>query len=258
MTRAKGFTLIELITVLVILAVVAGLSTMFVVIAADGYRETQVRNRLMARGRVVLEQMSRRIRQSVPNSVRVSASGNCVELLPSVAGAFYENDVADASNAAAFSSAVNTSTLSIQLGNAEYALIAPMAANEIYTNAIPSARIGVASTVSNSVTFSAAHQFLRNSISHRIYLADQPLRFCVSGGNLELREDYGLDTATLDDSSPGGTSALMASGVSTGGQAFTLTNSSNDRNTALQMDLIFSNGTTQIALNHTVAIRNVP
>lgn len=87
--KAMGFTLVELIAVIVILGIVSALGSGFLISISDSYHKAQMRAKLIAKGRVVTEQISRQLRIAVPNSLRVSASGNCVEFFPSVAGANY-------------------------------------------------------------------------------------------------------------------------------------------------------------------------
>lgn len=84
----------ELIFVLVILGLVGAIGSSFMVATMDMYQRTQDRVALMQRGRVALEQMSRYLRAAVPNSVRVSATGKCLEFVPVVAGGLLYESVA--------------------------------------------------------------------------------------------------------------------------------------------------------------------
>lgn len=256
-----GFTLVELVTVLVILGILGSIGSRFIVVSIDSYRDARLKAHLLAQGRVSIEQMTRYLRSSVPNSIRVSPSGNCVEFMPSVGGGFYFASVADSFNGVLGSASVSNSPVVLDLGSASHALIGGLFATEIYTNSLPSSRVSIASTVGDPVTqvnFSSSHIFIRNSPTQRIYLADNPRRFCISGNNLLSFSNYGLSVSALNDANPGGDVESMASDVSALGTAFVLSAGSESRNTAINISLVFAQQSIQVGLNQTVLVRNVP
>ena len=258
---ASGFTLIELVTVLVLLGIMSALGSQFIVTTVDSYRDSQNRSRLLAKSRTSVEQMTRYIRSAVPNSLRISPSGNCVEFLPAVGGAFYSGEVPDMQNGAALISSVATSPATISLGSADHLLIGAMSSAEIYANTSPASRVDVSATSGTpvtSVTFSLPHRFVRNSINSRVFLAADPIRFCVVAGSIILYEGYGLLTSTLSDVSPGGDSVIMATDVSADGTAFVLSPGTEDRNTLLQLALTFIEGSSRVTFNQQILVRNVP
>ena len=256
MARQSGFTLIEIITVLVILAIVASISTQFVVDSLDSYRTAQIRSRLLGKSRLALEQITRYARGAVPNSVRVSASGNCVELMPMAAGLYYQGALADANNNAPISSSAEISQASFDLDAPRHLIVSPWFSGEIYSSAMPSARANYLGISGSLVSFSA-HRFLRNSPHHRLYLGDDPVRFCLRNGNLQFHKGYSVSTV-LGDADPGGNSALLATNVSSAAQAFALSAGSENRNASLDLNLRFSEGAIAVTLNQTILVRNVP
>lgn len=260
--RSAGFTLIELITVIVILGIVAGIGSSFIVNTVDSYDAVQKRSKLVNHGRLVVEQITRQIRVAVPNSVRVSGTGNCVEFMPLVSGATYIGDLPDSDNGAAAVATVSTAPFSLGLGSANHVTVGALTSTEIYANGSPNGRVGAgalgAGPPYTSVNFSSAHQFIRNSVNQRIFLSDNPKRFCLIGTTLYEYSSYGFSTAALSDLDPGGSSSVMAEDVSTSGQAFTLTAGSENLNTALDVSLNFSAGSNQITLTQQVLVRNVP
>lgn len=257
----KGFTLVELVSVIVILALLSAVGSGFFVRAVDGYRTTQLRSDLMQRGRLVLEQMARQLRQAVPNSVRLNASGSCIEFMPVVAVASYLGQLPDTQNGMASASSVAVFPYDVNLGEIKHVIVAPFNPIEVYANGLPAARVGFGGSAGNpvsAISFIAAHRFMRNSLSNRLFLAGDPQRFCIVGTQLLQYSGYSLLTSALDDADPGGNSAIMATDVAALGSAFQLSPGSEDRNSSVQINLQFSAGRNSIRLNHQVLIRNVP
>lgn len=89
--RHGGFTLIEIIVVIVISAIIGG--SIFLVIRApvENYVATAERSELADTADASLRMMSRELRSAVPNSVRISAVGgvSLLEFIPAVGGGRY-------------------------------------------------------------------------------------------------------------------------------------------------------------------------
>lgn len=259
--KARGFTLVELIAVLVILGIVAAIGSQFVVTTIDSYDSVQKRTKLTNRGKVVIEQITRQIRGAAPNSVRVSPSGTCVEFLPLLAGTNYIGSVPDSNNGAAATGSVNTASYTVPAGtSASHVIIGALDSGEIYSSGSPNARVGtsIGAGTYSSAGFSSSHIFLRNSVSQRIFLASAPVTFCLIGSTLYQYTTYTFSTSGLSDVGHGGTSAIMAEGVSTSSQAFNLSVGTEDFNTSLTIALGFNVGGQQADLTQEVLIRNVP
>jgi MSHA biogenesis protein MshO len=256
-----GFTLVELIAVITILALVSAVGGGFVVDVVNQYQKAQIRSTLVQRGTVSMEQLARKLRMVVPNSVRVSTSGNCVEFLPMIGGAFYLDTLPDAQNGLASAASVNAVEFTLAGGVPAHVVVAPMNSNEIYTNVEPSSRIAAGdfgSSPYSAAVFASSFIFLRNSSSHRLLLAANPERFCVAGNQLVRYDNYGLLTSAMSDVAPAGDTVLMADDVSASGVPFTLSVGSEDRNALLAISLEFFDRGESILLNSQVFIRNVP
>jgi MSHA biogenesis protein MshO len=85
---ARGFTMIELIIVVVIGAVIAVTVGLVVRPAANAYLDSRVRADLSDQADSALRRMLRDIRQSVPNSIRMPNT-QCFELVPTSTGGRY-------------------------------------------------------------------------------------------------------------------------------------------------------------------------
>lgn len=113
----SGFTLVELIVVMVVTGIIAGMLTMFFAPSVQNYVATGRRAALSDQADTAMRRMIREIRTSVPNSVRVSGNGIELEFVPTSGGGRYRNapDVAwdIAHGAASQSLALDTNQPSI-------------------------------------------------------------------------------------------------------------------------------------------------
>lgn len=262
--KTQGFTLVELIAVIVILGVVAAMGSGFLITVTDSYHKAQMRAKLITKGRVVTEQISRQLRVALPNSLRLSASGNCIEFLPTVAGATYMGELPDSVNGAPRVSNITTAPFIVDMGTGRHAVVGALSSSEIYTTGATAGRVSITALTGGphtSIALSSSHRFNRNSINQRVFVVDDPIRFCYdSGSNRMLRySGYGLSTSAISDVAPGGAiQTVMANDVTASATVFRLSPGSEDRNTAVLFSLNFTQNDEQILLNHKVVVRNVP
>ncbi|WP_332862015.1 Tfp pilus assembly protein FimT/FimU [Janthinobacterium svalbardensis] len=89
--RQRGFTLIELIVVIVITAIVAGMVTVFIRAPVQSYLDVSARAELADAADLATRRITRDVRLALPNSVRVTSnsSGSFLELLLTKTGGRY-------------------------------------------------------------------------------------------------------------------------------------------------------------------------
>ncbi len=97
--RARGFTLIEAIMVIVITGIVGSMVAVFIKTAIDGYMDSVRRAELTDAADVTLRRIEREIHLAVPNSVRLMSGGGFwyLEFVPTKDGGRYRNE-GDGSN----------------------------------------------------------------------------------------------------------------------------------------------------------------
>jgi MSHA biogenesis protein MshO len=81
----RGFSLIELVIVIVIVGLLAAAATVFLKPAIDAYLATQRRSGLSNKADTAFRKMARDIHSAVPNSIRWP-SNQCLELVPTSTG----------------------------------------------------------------------------------------------------------------------------------------------------------------------------
>lgn len=84
----KGFTLVELIMVIVILGVIGGTVAVFMKSPIDAYFDTARRAGIADVADTTVRRMARDIRKALPNSIRLSGT-QCIEFIPTRTGGRY-------------------------------------------------------------------------------------------------------------------------------------------------------------------------
>ncbi|MBI5784241.1 MAG: prepilin-type N-terminal cleavage/methylation domain-containing protein [Rhodocyclales bacterium] len=97
MKRTRGFTLIELVVVIMITGIMAASIAVFFVPAINAYFDTRRRAEMTDTADTALRRMARDVRRAVPNSIRI-VGDQCFELVPTKAGGLYRR-AADIVNA---------------------------------------------------------------------------------------------------------------------------------------------------------------
>ena len=252
----QGFTLIELVAVIVILSIVAVLGSKFVVDSTKSYHSTQTRSRLVNTGRQAVERMSRQLRIALPNSVRITNVGvgsACVEFMPIASGGNYISAVPDTVNLAAASAVINVSPHTIDFGTAQYVSTGAMSSAEIY-GVSPVSRATLSSRTAISLNLTAAKSWQRNSIKRRFYLLNAPQAFCVVANQLRFYENQDATSASVNI---GSAYSMLADNV-TAAAPFSLTAGSENNNVNVLFNITFTSSGESIAFNQSVMIRNVP
>ncbi|MDJ0740655.1 MAG: type II secretion system protein [Gammaproteobacteria bacterium] len=85
----RGFTLVELIIVVVLSGVLSLVVMQFIAVPVDAYVDQSRRARLVEIADVAVERIALDVHAALPNSLRVGCGGACLEFLRSVAGGRY-------------------------------------------------------------------------------------------------------------------------------------------------------------------------
>jgi MSHA biogenesis protein MshO len=228
MTRARGFTLMEMVIVIVVLGIIAGMASTFLRSPLQGYFDSISRARLVDIADTALRRIGRDLQAALPNSVRTVTVGSVqyLEFIPTVGGGRY----------GAERSSTGTGTpLSFQSSNSSFdiltpAMVVPASSYIVIFNlGIPGADAYEGSssaanvmrpatpnaTASQTIAIDAANRaaFPFESPSHRFQLVTQPVTYVCDkiAKTLSRYASYGFNPTQI---APGGTPALIASAVS--------------------------------------------
>ncbi|PKG74942.1 MSHA biogenesis protein MshO [Shewanella sp. GutCb] len=164
--KRQGFTLVELVTVIIILGIlVLGVSS-FLIFGTRIFIDSTSVEQVMSQSRFAIERMTRDIRNAAPNSIRVRNSNDdwqCIEMMPITSSASYITaPIAPfpASNTATVMQASSTAPLTKK----QFLLIYPLKPADVYTSVTStSGKLFEIKEVTNSATTNASKiEFERN------------------------------------------------------------------------------------------------
>jgi MSHA biogenesis protein MshO len=273
--HTRGFTLMEVIIVIVITGIIGGIIAMFIKVPVKNYVDTAGRAELTDVADTAVRRMAREIRLAVPNSIRLPADGSLVEFVPTKFGGRYlsADDAFGAAPYLNFSAATLPFTVVGTMPAGRQAIVAGdnivvyndgNAPADLWQTTGYSNRAAVASVAGNVVTL-AANPFAAQLPSmphplHRFMVTRGPVRYACSGGSLLRYENYAFSNAIAASTTLSTTPAILASNVST--CRFGYSANSNVRSALLTITLgLTRTGTTgveTVTLNQQVHVDNTP
>jgi MSHA biogenesis protein MshO len=295
--RQRGFTLLEAITVLVIIGVLSVAVATFIRMPVKNYVDTASRAELTDQADLVLRRIGRDLRTALPNSIRVTADGHALEFIPVKAGGRYlaaEDGLADATKfpldflggSTTFSVLASMASLQSRVvAGQDYVVvlnlgIAPQDAYQLNSGNHNIALIkttptvgagGLLNIVLNDNPFSAAASLtdpanaaLQPSPTQRFQVVSKPVYYsCESqGGVLSLTRysNYGFSSTMSNTPPSGASSALIARRLSSCSGLFNYSVSAQRTNVVLiTLALSSRNGTDPaVQLVQQVHVDNAP
>ena len=212
MRATKGFTLVELVMVILLLGVMATFSSQFIGIGTQIYGDASRREQLMSDARFALERLNRELRDAVPGSVRIEDAagipldqGACLRFWPIATASRYLGSAA--------SGGLTIVEPEMLPREEDQAIVYPLADPALnleqrclHGNCVARV-ISVGSPVSGALPLTVDGAFTKESPGQRIYFSRQQVRYCVMNAALTRA------SAAIGTDFHGSTPALMAEHV---------------------------------------------
>ena len=298
MNRQSGFTIVELIVVIVISGILSAVLIPLIVGPIDSYSDVSRRARLVDIADSAMQKIAYDIKTALPNSIRVGCSGECVEFLRAPAGGRYRaapgNDggapvtdvlrfVTDTSFAVVGPldySGFTTGTAGDCVDNDASCVVVyntGLSGTDAWNgdNIATLAAGSSASTINfiNTEFSGGGSSFPSASPGQRFFLVDTPIKYMCNpaastagapaGGNIQRYQNFSFDPASWTvNSTPSSTPALLADHVSA--CAFRYSAGTDTRNAVLTIEITvsefdaYSNVTENVDLFQQVRVVNLP
>jgi MSHA biogenesis protein MshO len=263
----QGFTLIELIAVIVILGVLASSMTSFLRFGIRSYTDAADREELISTARFVIERLNREVRNALPNSLRtIGVNAECLEFMPIDKSVIYL-DIPVAPEIASNSVEVLMLESSL-LSTTKYVSVYALKSADIYsqTTGVIEEFLSVDNSGNkenvSTINFTAGVLFNTESPTNRLYFIGLPVSYCVEANNIYRYQDY---DSYDSDGTPGTTVSkiLMAGNIdnySASGnvQPFQTIPATLQRNGLVQIRFKFVRNLEEIVFNNEIQVPNVP
>tara|TARA_R110001606_G_scaffold380399_1_gene540912 strand:+ start:933 stop:1772 length:840 start_codon:yes stop_codon:yes gene_type:complete len=271
---ANGFTLIELITVIIVLGVVSVGISGFIRTGLNIYTDVSERDQIIGDSRFVVERINRELRSAIPNSIRVTDDGSsqCIEFVPAEWVTFYTSlPVYPDTSLTATVVEIANNKVDFILEPGDYALVYPTSNYDVYHEDSDKRReiIGC-SNVNNDCTQSdttngiaqltITEAFAAHSPASRFYIARKAVSYCaITANNTIYRSENNLVNSSQNIYTAGVLMAENLTNVLANGEApFSVAGATRTRNGLIQIFLSFNRDEEMINFNSEVHIPNVP
>ncbi len=267
-SRQTGFTLVELVVVIVLLGVVGVGVSSLISSSVQAYVDVARRDDLTQQGRYAVERMTRELRNALPGSVRVNGSGGsdavqCLEFVPIVAASSYL-DLPVSSAASSFDAVAFA--FSQEVDTSYYAAVFTASASDVYAGGANNALRAISSVSSaagdkRTINLANPSQFPNASPQRRLYIVADPVSFCAQNNLLTRHAGYAYNATQLLPP-PNGQTLARYIRVAENGAAYSIFNftpGALQRSGTVHMDLRFSGKTEEgewVKFSQAVFLRN--
>lgn len=269
----SGFTLIEMVMVIVIMGVVGVMVSVFMKAPIDAYFDSARRAALTDVADTAVRRMARDIRKALPNSVR-NPNNQCIEFIPTKTGGRYRSEELLAGDDSSLNFSAADTTFNMLGSNSSFAgqalptdqrivqddviavynlgITGADAYNQDNTATVAATPSEAGTPIETSVTI-ASKLFPLASSSHRFHVIpkdEKVVAFVCSGNKL-----YRTASSTFASACPI-TGGILASNM--GSCNFVYNGSDLQRNALVQLGFTLTDSGESVNLYHEVHVNNTP
>ena len=277
----RGFSLVELIVVVVLVGLLAGGAGLLILQPIEAYEDQVRRQQLVDLGEMALRQIARDVRRALPNSIRIRSvgTGAAVELVPVLDGARYRDEQqsgfsTDADDVLDFLNPAGDDAFNLlgRLNNpltGDRLVIYNTSASTLYDDAANNRNPGVitpgftslslgATTYPNEdrINLSVAHQFSLQSPGQRVFVVGDPISYVRNPATGEIVRHTGYGFDQLQQADPGGSTAPVITRLS--GCSMTYSAGSSQRGGILSIEITIDDSGEAVNLLHQIHVVNLP
>ncbi|MGR5268459.1 PulJ/GspJ family protein [Vibrio astriarenae] len=241
--RVRGFTLIEMIVTIIIVAVISLGVAGFLEFGTLGFAQTVERQKLHTQAQFILQKMSRELRHAVPNSIKVE--DNCIGFYPIKYSGFYQLSGASSPYSLDFIS--GQEGLPTAYAANDFMVINPTSREfvENEDNHIPLDGIEI---VDSKSQISLDEPLLTESVANRHYITDEAIDYCFDQSNGLLRRKL--------HKAPEGTGDIVADSIQS--MSFDFSSANLVRGGLVHFEMMMSYRDEQATYQQEVQVLNVP
>ena len=291
--RQSGFSLIELITVVVLIGLLATAGGLLLLNPIEAYDDQVRRQQLVDQGEMALRQIARDVRRALPNSLRETTvgTGSAIEMVNTVDGARYRDEIGgtdynDSIHVLDFISPDDRFNMlglleladTIEMGNGNQRLVIYNTSANIYTEAmdtldfegiITRGDMGLTRMTltpgtdgdEDNITLSTPFLFTQQSPGQRAYIVDGPISYVCDPTTSRLLRysdyDYTNPQPTASGDFPG--SPEVGSVISQlSACSMTYDDGTSERGGILTVEITITTGGESVSLLHQIHVQNVP
>lgn len=265
---SRGFTLVEMVMVIVITGIIGGMVAMFLRAPIQQYMDVSRRAELTDIADTALYRLASDVSTAVPNSIRTAGCGAspCIEFLPTTDGGRYRADFPG--NPLVFDGADTTfdviGPVTVAVGNQVVIGSASSSGAMAYSAAAAGGLRTVTAVAGSTITLNAGLPAAAELPSRRFDVIDVgAVTYACTGVGVNASGDgtgvltryWGYGVPAVQANPPGGTSAILASRVSGCTIDYDVPN---QRMGLLGIRLSLSRGGESVSLYHEIHVNNVP
>ena len=257
--NAAGFTLIEMITVIIIIGTLSAAISTYVKFSTEIYSSSTAREQLSNSVRFALERFSRDVRNALPNSLRLTNDDGdqCLELTPIIESTTYTKIPVPP---ASMSNSVEVIPFNEAFSRDWKIVVYPLRPEDVYPST-PSNNDKIHDVASindtgNIITMDDSVHFAEDSPSQRLYFVGSnpvpnsnpvtnkidTVTYCLLGNTLTRNATLIAQDIVNADSAP----------------PFEILAATLQRNAMVQINLILQKNNETITFNHEIQVLNVP